>query len=306
MGDLISIVIPIYNKEKYIDNCIKSVINQTYKNLMIILVDDGSSDNSYAICKKWEALDTRISFYYKKNGGVSSARNIGIKYAKGKYILFIDADDLLESNMVEVLYNNIISTKSNLSICSYYTNQNNKTNDTQNLIVFNRIEFYKNNKKYRGFCWNKLFELSKVKKIKFDEDVHYCEDLLFCIKYCENIDRICYTNLKLYNYVQNNDSVIKQDWNKRKISVLKAYNMIMHILKKYEFNTIKYFYIENFCFLNDIYHFYDKKYKKEVKQKYLYLIKHNMRESEKINLFIRYRLFGLYNFVRIVYHKARS
>lgn len=103
MNELISVVIPIYNVENYIDKCIETVIKQTYKNIEIILVDDGSTDNSGYKCEEWKKKDNRIVVLHKENGGLSSARNAGIDVAKGKYISFIDSDDYVDYSMIEIL-----------------------------------------------------------------------------------------------------------------------------------------------------------------------------------------------------------
>lgn len=306
MHDLISIIVPVYNKEKYIEKCINSIISQTYNNLEIIIVDDGSSDNSLKICKKIAKNNINIKVIQKNNGGVSSARNVGINNANGKYISFIDIDDIVENNMIEILYNNLINNKSQLSICSYYVNPLNKKVDNEININFNKEEFYKNINIYKGFCWNKLFILDKVKKVYFDETLHYCEDLLFCVKYVEMINNISYTNLKLYNYVQNSDSAISQKWNERKATVIDAYKKIFDIIKKYDFNIIKEFYIGYFNILNDVTHFYDKINKIELKKIYCLLQKNKLSLKQRANLFIRYHLFGLYNIIRLIYHKIRG
>ena len=115
--DLITIVIPIYKVEKYLDKCIKSVINQTYKNLEIILVDDGSPDNCPKKCDEYEKKDTRIKVIHKENGGLSDARNAGIDIAKGKYITFIDSDDYVSEDYVEYMYNLLKQNNTKMSTC---------------------------------------------------------------------------------------------------------------------------------------------------------------------------------------------
>ena len=102
--DIISIIVPVYNVEKYLDKCIDSIINQTYKNIEIILIDDGSTDQSSAICDKYSKLDKSIKVIHKKNGGISDARNEGTKITTGSYLMFIDSDDYIDSNMIEELY----------------------------------------------------------------------------------------------------------------------------------------------------------------------------------------------------------
>ena len=99
MDDLISVIVPVYNVEEYLDRCIESIVNQTYKNLEILLIDDGSTDNSYNICDKWAKKDNRIKVVHKENGGVSSARNVGLDVATGDYIGFVDSDDYISIDM---------------------------------------------------------------------------------------------------------------------------------------------------------------------------------------------------------------
>ena len=111
MKELISIIVPIYNVEKYIHKCIESIINQTYKNLEIILVDDGSPDNCGNICEEYAKNDSRIKVIHKENNGLSSARNAGLEICKGDYIGFVDSDDYIELNMYEVLINALKNTR---------------------------------------------------------------------------------------------------------------------------------------------------------------------------------------------------
>ena len=122
MYDLISVVIPVYNVEKYLEKCLDSVVEQTYRNLEIILVDDGSTDNSGAICDRYAQKDSRVVVIHQKNGGLSKARNVGIDTATGKYISFIDSDDYVGSCYIETLYKEIKPNIINLSICfrSYF------------------------------------------------------------------------------------------------------------------------------------------------------------------------------------------
>lgn len=119
-NELISVIVPIYNTSKYLSKCIDSIINQTYKNLEIILVNDGSTDNSLDICNKYKLIDSRIIIINKDNGGLSSAKNIGLDNHKGRYIAFIDSDDYVDNNFIGELYNNLISTNSDISLCNYY------------------------------------------------------------------------------------------------------------------------------------------------------------------------------------------
>lgn len=118
MDKMISVIIPIYNMEKYLDRCINSITEQSYKNIEILLINDGSTDNSLKICKKFQKEDERIKFFSMNHQGVSIARNLGIEKAKGKYIMFIDSDDWIEKDTIKTLYENI--KNNDMSICSYH------------------------------------------------------------------------------------------------------------------------------------------------------------------------------------------
>lgn len=107
MNELVSVIVPVFNSEKYIERCLKSIVNQTYENLEIIIINDGSTDASLSICEKWKDLDTRICLINKENTGVSDSRNRGIEASKGKYITFIDCDDFIEADMIEKLLKSI-------------------------------------------------------------------------------------------------------------------------------------------------------------------------------------------------------
>ena len=115
--DLISVIVPVYNVENYLKRCLDSIINQTYQNIEIILIDDGSTDNSGNLCEDYKKIDNRIKVVHKTNGGLSDARNTGIKKAKGKYITFVDSDDYVEYDYVEYLYNLIKKYDTNISFC---------------------------------------------------------------------------------------------------------------------------------------------------------------------------------------------
>ena len=119
MTDKISVIIPVYNAEKYISDCLESVVRQTYKNLEILLIDDGSKDGSAGICQEWCKKDARIRLLQKENGGVSSARNLGLQEASGEYVTFVDADDWIGERMLERLRACIERDKSELAMCEF-------------------------------------------------------------------------------------------------------------------------------------------------------------------------------------------
>ena len=170
---LVSIVIPVYNVEKYIEKCLLSVINQTYKNLEIIIVNDGTKDNSLKICEKIKQMDERVKIINQKNGGLSCARNTGIDNANGEYICFVDSDDFLENDFVEVLLN--FAKEKNVDICAcdfWYIDENDKkwTLKEKNDKMYSNIEAIKDilldNQKTEVMTWNKIYKLDIFKKYK--------------------------------------------------------------------------------------------------------------------------------------------
>ena len=163
--DLISVIVPVYNVEKYLDKCIQSIVDQTYTNLEIILVDDGSPDNSGAICDEWAEKDNRIKVIHKANGGLSDARNAGLDIATGEYIAFVDSDDYIELDFYDKLYNVIKATNCDISICNLrkvYENNNVSVNncDTFEITEYSTTEAMSAliDDKIRQVVWNKLYK----------------------------------------------------------------------------------------------------------------------------------------------------
>lgn len=222
MDDLISIVVPIYNVENYLCKCINSIINQTYKNIEIILVNDGSTDNCLEICKKYKKNDKRIKIINKDNGGLSSARNAGIDVARGKYIAFIDSDDYIDKDMILVLYNLIKKDKINISICNrfhYYEYEKNKNkmykpyckNKSSNTIKMNKKEALKELCTFNLFdmsACGKLFNIRLFDKIKFPEN-RLSEDYFIMYKLFDLCENISYSYKPLYYYRQRKGSISK-------------------------------------------------------------------------------------------------
>lgn len=236
--ELISIIVPIYNAEKYIERCIKSIIDQDYKDIEIILIDDGSKDNSNKICKKLKEYDDRIKFITNyKNRGVSNARNIGIENSNGKYIAFVDADDYIEKDIYINLYNNIKINNVDLAVCSY-TNSDKKINNLneEKIRQISKEDFFievLENKQIKGYVHNKLFksEIIKEKNIRFNEKVYICEDLLFVCEYAKYCNKIIINNKKLYHYLRNESSSYNKEFDEKWKTITVAYD---NLLKIYE------------------------------------------------------------------------
>ena len=214
MEDKISIIVPIYKVENYIDKCIISITEQTYKNLEIILVDDGSPDKCPEICEKYAKKDNRIKVIHKKNGGLSDARNAGLKVATGKYIGFVDSDDYIEKDMYQVLYNNLIKTNSDISIVNLKEVKENEIienniKDEQNIIEYNKLEALKKliENKIKSYAWNKLYKKEILNDIEFPIG-RKMEDLAVMYKIFEKVNKVVYTDKIEYYYLQRKNSIL--------------------------------------------------------------------------------------------------
>lgn len=220
MGDLsekVSIIVPVYNREKCIERCIDSISNQTYDNIEIIIVDDGSIDNSGSICDRYGEKDSRIQVIHQKNQGVSAARNAGIRKATGKYIQFVDSDDTIAETMCEKMVKRQKETGAELIICGYNLYEGNSKKEIPATdTVFDAIEEFAGEFTYyvTNFLihspWNKLYLKEKI-KIYFDKEYSLGEDLLFNLNYIGNCMHIAGNGETLYNYYHIGASGYRED-----------------------------------------------------------------------------------------------
>ena len=242
MSDLISVVVPIYNVEKYLTKCIDSIINQTYKNLEIILVDDGSPDNCGKICDEYKRKDSRIVVYHQSNKGVSASRNFGLSKSNGEYVIFVDSDDILNKNMIEVLHKNIKYYKADISVCGYnYIEKNYVVNvyNTKKIIQYTKkeglVSFFNENSFGVGI-WNKLFKKEIIKNVFFDENIKVNEDKKYLFDVIMKSNKIIYEDQCLYNYIKRMDSVSGEKFSSKKLDIIKVNDYIEKQLKKMEVN----------------------------------------------------------------------
>ena len=236
---LISIIIPIYQVEKYLHRCVDSVIDQTYSNLEIILVDDGSLDNCPKICDEYAKKDKRIKVIHKKNGGLSDARNKGLSIMKGEYVSFIDSDDYVEKDYIEYLYYLVKKYKTNFSCCASRaiydsgTVITQETNEEFNLTqkeAFERI-LYQNN--FTVASWGKLYKKELFNDIKFPKGKLH-EDALTTYKLIDKCDNISLGLVCKYNYMIRGDSILTKKFSVEKLTLLDAYEEMGNcILEKY-------------------------------------------------------------------------
>ena len=217
MDDLISIIVPVYNVEKYLRKCIESIINQTYENLEIILIDDGSTDGSSKICDEFLKKDNRIIVEHTSNKGVSSARNRGIEIAKGNWIAFVDSDDWIEPQFCEDLYKNALLDNNIGLVCSgykrVYKDKEEIINCTKEKIIYNARQFLiklLNVQNGYGFCHMKLIKKSCIGNLRFNRDVTVGEDALFNMQITKNIKKVMILGEPLYNYRFNESSVVRK------------------------------------------------------------------------------------------------
>lgn len=233
MNDLISVIVPIYKAESYLDKCIESIVNQTYKNIEVILVDDGSPDNCPKICDNWAKKNERIKVIHKQNGGVSSARNVGIENATGKYICFIDSDDSVENEYFEKFIKEIQNFE--LVVCGYSKVLNGEkkgkvlfSNEARNVIPKNQImNLYQ--KVLISAPWAKFYQKSIIDEnnIRFPEDMSLGEDMVFNFSYIDKIENIAIINESLYNYNLDNDNSLLRKYRKDLFDInKKLYNKL--------------------------------------------------------------------------------
>lgn len=218
MDCLISVVVPIYNVEKYLVRCVDSIINQTYSNLDIILVDDGSPDNCGSICDEYAERDNRVKVIHKENGGLSDARNEGIKIAKGKLITFVDSDDYVAINYVEELFRCMMTSRADLSVVEVdVVNENTPYSverQTGDISIINNKKAIELALKisFRQSAWGKLYRTEIFNDIQFPKGLLY-EDLAIVYNVLSVTKIIAISNAKLYKYEVRPGSIMQASFN---------------------------------------------------------------------------------------------
>lgn len=268
--DKVSVIVPFYNAEKFLDRCIKSILNQTYTNIELILINNKSDDKSRNIAKKY-CSDRRVNLLDCENKGVSYSRNMGIKCVTGEWILFVDADDYIEEYTLEELIrvggieDNIVCVESGYVDEKINSEIIMKNNNNEKSVMFSKNDiigelFGSTVGHYQGYLWNKLLksEVIKNNNIWFDTEIVYNEDRLFLLKYFMSIkqkDKIYYISKICYHYIHHCKSAmgrIKNQPRDKIVTEIKAFEKMYIILEKYENKQImEKFYAEsiNACFL---------------------------------------------------------
>ena len=228
--ELISVVVPIYKVEKFLPTCIESIIRQSYRNLELILVDDGSPDSCPSICEKYKQVDSRIKVIHKKNGGLSDARNAGLKIAEGKWITFIDSDDYVGADFLRVLYTVAVLNEADISICDYNTVLDNNGHETKSTSVLglNNVECLESiyHPKIHGMefvAWGKLYKTTLFKKNSIEYPVGKIhEDVFTTYKLVYTASQIVFSNYIGYFYRIRKDSIMTSAFNLKRLDVLDA------------------------------------------------------------------------------------
>ena len=244
----ISIIVPIYGVEQYLEECICSLLKQTYRNLEIILIDDGSKDACPEICDQYQKTDERITVIHKKNGGAASARNVGLDIASGDYIGFVDSDDYVDPKYIEQLYVYMQENDADISVCSFFNvyKRHKEAVEIKRTGSFGGEEYLKLflNDWRCGLIWNKLFKADVVKKIRFSEG-HVIDDEFFTYQAVMRSDKIMVCSEPLYYYRMRASGVMNQ----RKYSKM-LQDRLQYMQERFENVTLKHpnlykLYLEN-------------------------------------------------------------
>lgn len=288
----ISIIVPVYNVEKYLSNCINSILNQTFKDFELILINDGSTDNSLDICKYYKNIDNRIFIIDKENGDVSSARNVGLDIAKGEYIGFVDSDDYIHPQMYEILYNQIIKNQADISMCEFKRIYEFNKKELSNKDILNQeIEILNNkeavfklaedNSVVYVVVWNKLYKKNLFNNIRFKEGIIH-EDQYIMHRLLYNIDKLVYVKEKLYFYLQRKESIMHSKLGIDQVDYLLAYSDRIRFFDEKKLINLKekceYVYLSNIL---KNYHILDEWYSNHKK---LIILKKDFRKLLKILL----------------------
>lgn len=241
---LLSIVIPVYNVEQYLVRCINSILRQSYKDFEIILIDDGSTDNSGKICDQYVNIDNRIKVIHQTNCGVSSARNAGLSFCKGMYITFVDADDWVE-NIYEQAITLLCDTKADMIVYGFYDVKQDtilsrskcpvwKTKSTKEYDVLIETTKCLNILGTSGVLWNKIIKRTVLQDIQFDITIRYGEDLLYLTEIILKIKKAIVLHKYGYNYfISRNDSAVSAKLNSSYLDFLNATSQVFDIVKNY-------------------------------------------------------------------------
>ena len=306
----VSVIVPVYNVYEYLSKCLDSLVNQTLKDIEIIVVNDGTKDDSESIIKKYLKKYKNIIYIKKENGGQGSARNEGIKHATGEYIGYVDSDDYIELSMYEKLYNKAIEENADIVICGSY----NITGDKKEIEIDKKI-FNDNKDAFLGkpAVWNKIYKKELITDdIKFRSKVWY-EDLDFSIKVLSKAKNISFVDEPLYNYIVRQGSTMNNSNIDRNLEILDCFNEILNFNKTIDKDIIEFLAIDH-IFISAIVRVLrsngDTKKKKIIVNKLLDYMNNNFsnyknnkyikilpRNRKIVFYLLKFKLYGLVKFI---------
>lgn len=237
-NSVVSIIVPVYKVESYLDRCVQSIVGQTYKNLEIILVDDGSIDNCPAMCDVWAKKDSRIRVIHKENGGLSSARNAGLEMATGAFLQFTDSDDWLEPEMIAYLVDLAERSEADVVRCGYFESY--ETDELDHSIgesrcmhpnVADQIIDLMNDGYLSGVVWNKLYRRAVVGDVRYDPADGCSEDIMYNFRVLTKTQKVVYGDKPLYHYAVRLDSITNDVFKPEAFSIIRAKHIIMEAHK---------------------------------------------------------------------------
>lgn len=315
MNPQISVIVPIYNAEKYIKRCISSVLGQSYDKIEIILVNDGSTDKSLFICKTLATQDKRIKVISQTNGGVSKARNTGLSFAKGEYVMFLDSDDYMLPDMCKIMLDVLHNKRVDCVVCGIQEPEGSLWRPQKN-IDYSTLENFKKdfvcqlNTELLSPCWNKIFKRKLITKL-FNEDISFGEDLIFNLEYLNNCCSLSFITTPLvYHEKQVAGSLVTKTGLQRLMDIEKIHEAIMQFAgkentsqdlhKKYIRDLTVY---ARFILLDKSFSFYDKKkiLKKWIARSYLNTVRvkylNDSLSNRLLLVLLKHRYWLLANFL---------
>ena len=226
---VVSILIPVYNSEKYLPKCLGSVMSQTYSDLQIVLIDDGSKDSSWELCQEFVAKDKRVEAWHQENKGVAETRDNLLKKAKGDYVLFVDSDDWIEADMVEYLVSLATELDAEMVMCDRVINDakpSDKKPEIKILPQEEAIRDFIHHDYFVGALWNKLFKISVVEGLSFHKDIWYGEDALFTWDVLQRVKNVVASDKQLYHFYMNEESISHQAFGFKKLTGHKTWSIL--------------------------------------------------------------------------------
>lgn len=294
---LISVIVPIYNVEKYLEQCIESIMNQTYENLEIILVDDGATDNCPQICDKYADTDKRIKVIHKSNGGLSDARNVGLKIASGEYIGFVDSDDFIEPTMYEKLISGCLTHQVQIATCGR-RNVDENGDSINEMFTISDVTTFTTKEVINGIItwnkfdvasWDKIYKRDLFKDEQFPVGM-YSEDLVIIPSIIKKCNKVVHVAEALYCYRQRLGSITKQSFSPKKLTMLQQAESLYSVINMWypdmQSDALYFLWKYYMVFVDSAYSSNCRGMKRVVKQGFESIKKYNLH-SHETNITVR-------------------